>query len=196
MQWTIEDRGLAGLSELHGLPWKMSMADFYEAWVETIAERLTNRIGGSLKVGRRQETTAPISWDRPYLGSQKSLKPDLLIERGDETIIIDAKFKKHWQELSHKTWGRLDSEIREAHRADILQVLAYSTLYTTRKVTACLAYPCRRKTWEELREKNQLHRKATVYSGMRKVNLLLTAIPMVAETDMVAQSLAGAFSEN
>ncbi|MBN1221836.1 MAG: hypothetical protein JXB23_01215 [Candidatus Aminicenantes bacterium] len=196
MQWTIEERGLAGLSDLQGLPWKMSMADFYEAWVETIAARLAQRIGGSLKVGRRQETIKPISWDRAYLGSQKYLKPDLIIERGNETIIIDAKFKEHWQELSHSSWGALDSDIREAHRADILQVLAYSTLYTTEKVTACLAYPCRQKTWENLQKKGQLHRHATVYSGKRKVDLLLTAVPMMAEVDKIVQSLAEAFITN
>ena len=196
MQWTIEERGLAGLSDLHGLPWKMSMSDFYEAWVETVSERLTRRIGGSLKVGRKQETVAPISWARPYLGSQKYLKPDIIIERGDETIIIDAKFKEHWHELSHTTWGKLDSEIREAHRTDILQVLAYSTLYTSKKVIACLAYPCWEKTWEYLRNKGQLHRHATVYSGKRKVDLILTAVPMMADVDKIVQSLEEAFVEN
>jgi hypothetical protein len=196
MQWTIEERGLAGLSDLQGLPWKMSMANFYEAWVETIAERLTKYIGGSLKIGRQQETVTPISWDKAYIGSQKYLKPDIIIERNDETIIIDAKFKQHWQEMTHTRWGHLDADIRESHRADILQVLAYSTLHTTKKVTACLAYPCHQSTWDNLLNLNRIHRRATIYSGTRKVNLILTAIPMTADVEDVVQNLAGTFLEN
>src|SRR6516165_5142339 len=34
IEWTAEERGLAGLSELDGIPWAMSMEQFFEAWVE------------------------------------------------------------------------------------------------------------------------------------------------------------------
>lgn len=193
IEWTVEERGLAGLSDLQGLPWKMSMADFYEAWVETIAERLVRHIGGVLRVGRRRETVVPISWDKAYLGSQRSLKPDLVIERADETIVIDAKFKAHWEELSHTSWGRVDEDIRESHREDILQVLAYSTLFTTRHVTVCLAYPCRAETWESLERRDLLHRHASIHSGTRRVDLVLTAIPMIAKQDAIAKALSDAF---
>ncbi len=75
-------------------------------------------------------------------------------------------------------------------------MLAYSTLYTSKKVIACLAYPCWEKTWKYLRDKGQLHRHATVYSGKRKVDLILTAVPMMADVDKIVQSLEEAFVEN
>jgi hypothetical protein len=59
---------------------------------------------------------------------QKALIPDLIIERGDATIIVDAKYKEHWEDVQEHRWTNLEEEIRERHRADLLQVLAYSTV--------------------------------------------------------------------
>lgn len=81
IEWTIEDRGLAGLANLQGLPWIMPMEQFFEAWIETIASHLIRNIGGQIKAGRKRETITPISWDPPFTGSQKYLLPDVIIER-------------------------------------------------------------------------------------------------------------------
>jgi len=37
IDWSVEERGLAGLSDMEGLPWTMPMDQFFEAWVETFA---------------------------------------------------------------------------------------------------------------------------------------------------------------
>ena len=73
IEWTVEERGLAGLSDLEGIPWKMPMDQFFEVWVETVFRVVAQRTGGQMKVGRKRETTRPINWEPPYIGSQKSL---------------------------------------------------------------------------------------------------------------------------
>ncbi|HET9131037.1 MAG TPA: hypothetical protein VFO86_08825, partial [Terriglobia bacterium] len=80
IEWTIEERGLAGLSDREGIPWKLPMDQFFEAWIETIFRVVAQRTGGQMKVGRKRETTHPINWEPPYLGSQKSLVPDVWLE--------------------------------------------------------------------------------------------------------------------
>lgn len=192
MEWIVDERGLAGLSDLRGLPWRMSMPEFYESWVETVASQVVRHTGGILRVGRRNETVVPISWEDSYRDSQKSLRPDIVIEQGDRTIVIDAKFKRHWYELTSARWSRHDKEVRAAHREDLLQVLAYSTLFATRRITACLVYPCWLTTWEELSERGRLHQHATVYAGERAVDLLLTAVPMGGQIDQISAWLADA----
>ena len=195
IEWTLEKRGVAGLAELRGLPWRMSMDEFYEAWVETIAMRLSPRLGGILKVGRKRETITPISWERPGFGSQKSLVPDVVITREDETIVIDAKYKQHWEDIQSYGWYRMSSEIQERHRADLMQVLAYSSLFSTHSVVACIAYPCHRGTWESLKRKDLCYHKASVHSGTRKVRLVLTALPMIASADEAVETLLRAFAK-
>jgi hypothetical protein len=195
IQWTLDERGVAGLSELQGLPWRMSMDEFYEAWVETIAMRLSRRLGAVLRVGRKRETLTPISWERPGFGSQKSLIPDVVIARENETIVIDAKYKEHWEDIQSEGWYRLSEEIQEHHRADLMQVLAYSSLFSTPSVTACIAYPCHRRTWESLKKKSLCYHKASVHSGTRNVSIVLAALPMIANADEGVDVLVRAFAK-
>jgi McrBC 5-methylcytosine restriction system component len=178
IEWTAQERGLAGLSDLQGLAWSMSMEQFFEAWAETIMSAVARRIGGLLRTGRQRQTLAPFSWTPPYLGSQRSLIPDLILEREDHTIVVDAKYKEHWEEMQDRRWDKLDAEIRERHRADLLQVLAYANLSTKPRTTVCLVYPCLEKTWESLRERNLLFHRASVGAGERRVDVVLTAFPM------------------
>jgi McrBC 5-methylcytosine restriction system component len=188
IEWTAEERGLAGLSELEGIPWAMSMEQFFEAWVETLMSRVARQVGGTLRTGRERQTVVPLTWEPPYLGSQKSLIPDLVIERGDTTTIIDAKYKEHWEEMQGRRWSDLEEELRERHRADLLQVLAYSTVARTPKVLVCLSYPCNEERWLSLRARNRLLHRASLPVAERRVELILSAFPL--STRVMADAIA------
>ena len=54
IEWTVEERGLAGLSDLEGIPWAMPMDQFFEAWTETIFQMVCQRTGAQMKVGRKR----------------------------------------------------------------------------------------------------------------------------------------------
>jgi len=188
IEWTIEERGLAGLSDLEGIPWKMPMDQVFEAWVETAFRMVAQRTGGRMKVGRKRETTHPITWDPPYLGSQKSLVPDVWLEWDSATLIVDAKYKRHWEELQG-SWSWVQEELRGRHRNDLLQVLAYANLARTPTVIACLAYPCSPLTWDSLCERGRLIHKAELTVGSRALHLWLTALPMATALDRIVTPL-------
>jgi hypothetical protein len=190
IEWTIDDRGLAGLSDLEGVPWVLSMDAFFEAWTERILEGVSRRIGGILRTGRQRQTIMPLNWDPPYLGSQKFLLPDLILERDDMTIIVDAKYKEHWEELTRHAWSELENEMRQRHRADLLQVLAYANLATSARVIVCLVYPCRAETWTSLAERGRLFHRASLPIGGRRVEVLLTAVPMHASLEPIVERLS------
>lgn len=177
IEWTAEDRGLAGVSDLEGIPWTMPMELFFEAWVETILERVCQNSGGQMAVGRRNQTTSPIAWDPPFTGSQRSLVPDLWVQWPNLTLIVDAKYKRHWEEIQDHRWTRLEEELREQHRHDLLQVLAYANLAKTETVVACLTYPCSMSNWNLLRDRGRLFHRASL-PGQRNIHLWLTAVPM------------------
>jgi hypothetical protein len=178
IEWTAYERGLAGLSDLQGLAWVMSMEAFFESWAETILSAVSRKIGGALRTQRQRQTVSPLTWSPPYLGSQKSLVPDIVLEREDQTVIVDAKYKQHWEEMQEHRWSNLEEEIRQRHRADLLQVLAYANLSTKPRTTVCIVYPCLEETWKSLRERKELFHRASVGAGTRRVDLVLTAFPM------------------
>jgi hypothetical protein len=121
VEWTINDRGLAGVGDLQGLPWLLPMDRFFEAWVETVVGQMAKRTGGIVKSGRLWQTITPLGWSPPYLGSQRYLLPDIVLDREQETVIFDAKYKNHWEELNRDGWNNLDKKLQEYHRSDLLQ---------------------------------------------------------------------------
>ncbi|MBL3593048.1 MAG: hypothetical protein JMJ93_05995 [Synergistaceae bacterium] len=195
MEWSVEQRGLAGLGELEGIPWRMAMEDFFESWLETLCSRVAPLLGGVLKRGRLGETVAAFSWEPAFSGTQRSLVPDLVIEREDRVIVVDAKYKRHWEELERKSWHALGEETKEAHRHDLLQVLAYSTLFSGKMIEVCLIYPCRIETWQSLRNRGRLSHEATVGQGERQIRLILTAVPMAGDVEEIVSHLRLLFSK-
>jgi hypothetical protein len=113
----------------------------------------------------------------------------MVLERDTETLIIDAKFKGHWEELQLGRWGELDEVLREHHRTDLLQVLAYSTVAASKMMTACLVYPCTYQTWKFLKRQDRIVYRGSVRAGSRKIGILLTAVPMIARLEEVATEL-------
>lgn len=189
IEWTVDERGLGGLSDLEGLPWTMPMDRFFEAWIETVFGTVAQRTGGRAKVGRKRETVQPIRWEPPYLGSQKSLVPDVWLEWDSLTLIVDAKYKRHWEELGRQGWSAVEQHFREQHRNDLLQVLAYANLARTSRAIVCLAYPCSPETWLSLRSGGRLFHRAEISVGPRTLRLWLTAVPMTDRIDPVADLL-------
>jgi hypothetical protein len=190
IEWTIDERGLAGLSDLEGIPWTMPMEEFFEAWTETVFRVVAQRTGGQVRVGRKRETVHAVHWEPPYLGSQKSLIPDIWLEWESATLIVDAKYKRHWEELQQRSWMNVEEELREQHRNDLLQILAYANLARTPRVIACLAYPCSPQNWNSLRERGRLVHRAELTAGAREIHLWLTAVPMATDLERIASELA------
>lgn len=191
LEWTIERRGLAGGSNLEGIPWILEMERFFEAWVETVFHSVARTSGATMKTGRLRQTTKPISWDPPYLGSQKSLVPDLWLQWGSTTLIVDAKYKRHFEELQLLDWHALEAEWKEQHRSDLFQVLAYANLAESRTTISCLVYPCSDATWSHLKDVGRLFHKAEIAVGSRIVHLWMTAVPMIAAVNQVAAPIMG-----
>ncbi|HTH49531.1 MAG TPA: hypothetical protein VMB21_18595, partial [Candidatus Limnocylindria bacterium] len=104
--------------------------------------------------------------------------------------------KDHWEEMRQNRWMDLDTEIRERHRDDLLQVLAYSALSDAKLITACLAYPCTSDTWDSLRVRGQLYRRGRIHADKREIEVVLIALPMGLRPQELAEHLGAALSSD
>jgi 5-methylcytosine-specific restriction endonuclease McrBC regulatory subunit McrC len=111
--------------------------------VEAVIRREVASTGGKVSVARRGETVFPLQWTDPIHRSLRHLAPDMVVRRSDSVWIVDAKYKAHLAELDEHGWHRFAEDKREAHRADLHQVLAYAALYDAPEVVATLVYPLR-----------------------------------------------------
>jgi hypothetical protein len=190
IEWTLDDRGLAGLSDLAGIAWRMDMDAFFEAWIEAIAAHVAERTGSSIRVGRREQTRVPLDWQPPTAGSQRSLLPDVVLERQDVALVIDAKYKRHAEQIERLGWHEVDEQMRDEHRNDVLQALAYSTLFNAPRIVACLAYPATPRSWEQLASRRRAVSRARVRAGTRHVEMALLAVPLSGDVEGPGREVA------
>jgi len=92
---------------------------------------------------------------------------------GDQRVVwIDAKHKAHFSLLGRHGWRGVTDAIRDAHRADLHQALAYAALVDVDRVDTVLLYPHLGQD-----DAPPPAAVATVASGRRRVRLFLGAIP-------------------
>ncbi|RPJ69693.1 MAG: hypothetical protein EHM24_17855 [Acidobacteria bacterium] len=183
MAWVVEERGLGGGREQDGLSWQLPLDRLWEGYVEGVIRREAAVTGGEVRVGRLNETLVPLHWTDPVHRSLGHLLPDIVVHHrasaagGRAIQVVDAKYKAHLAELDEVGWREFIDEQREAHRADIHQVLAYAGGFDASEVRATLVYPLRRGTWEHLHARGHDVSSADLYSGGRHVRLELRGIP-------------------
>jgi 5-methylcytosine-specific restriction endonuclease McrBC regulatory subunit McrC len=175
--WIVDERGLGGGRQSDGLAWSLPLDRLWESYVESWARREAAKVGATVKVARLRETVFRLDWSDPVHRSLGHLAPDIVMRRGRSVQIIDAKYKAHLVELDEHGWHRFAAETREAHRADLHQVLAYAGLFDADDITATLVYPLRLSTWEALHDRGRDISRADLLSGGRTLRLELRGLP-------------------
>jgi hypothetical protein len=175
--WVRDERGLGGGRQMDGLAWSLPLDRLWEDHVAARVAEQVRREGGLLRLGRRRETVAPLHWTDPAHRSLGHLQPDIVVTRRSSVWIVDAKYKAHFADLDEGSWRDMAESLRESHRADVHQVLAYCSLFDAPEITATLAYPLRRDTWESLSRRRLDRSVANLYHGARHVRLELWGLP-------------------
>jgi 5-methylcytosine-specific restriction endonuclease McrBC regulatory subunit McrC len=172
-----EKRGLGGEARLDGLAWHLALEQLWEIYVEAIIRHDAAGEGAEVRAGRLGETTFPLQWSDRAQRSLGSLVPDIVVRKDRSVRVVDAKYKAHLAEIDEAGWRRMGQEVRESHRADLHQVLAYAALYDADQVTASLVYPLKPATYERLRTQGRERSVAELLHGGRVVRLELRGLP-------------------
>lgn len=176
--WIAEERGLGGGRSSDGLSWALPLDKLWERYVESVYRVEAAKAGATVRVGRLGETTVPLTWSGGSRHRTMShLVPDVVLLRRDVLQIVDAKYKAHFADLDATRWSEFSDEAREAHRADIHQVLAYAAaLGDGRDVHATLVYPVSHRLAAELVERRLDSSTARLAVGQRQITLELRAM--------------------
>jgi hypothetical protein len=169
MGWVADERGLGGARALNGLAWDLEIADVWEAWVRSFAGALAPQLG--MVAPSDRASRRPLRWEGGVT-SMGSLAPDVGLSGGGRMIWLDAKYKSHLSLLARHGWRGLSDAVREAHRGDLHQALAYAALAEVDRVDTVLVYPHLARA-----DAPPPMTVATVVSGHRRVRLILAALP-------------------
>jgi 5-methylcytosine-specific restriction endonuclease McrBC regulatory subunit McrC len=124
-------------AEYFGLPWSIEMNRLFEFWVEFWSYKFSKQIGANFYSdikGSSKIRFLPLGGWRGL----RDLKPDIIIDNNETTMIIDVKYKKHLLYLKH---GNFMGDIQEEHRRDVHQILAYVGSSSDPQKKAVLLYP-------------------------------------------------------
>jgi len=122
---------------LYGLPWSIEMDRLFEYWIEYWAYIFAKRLGAHFYSDIRRNSRIRF-YNLKNWKTLKLLKPDVIIEKNDKSMILEVKYKKH---LLYLQYGKSSSDILEEHRYDIHQLLSYMSGSVKEKKIGCLIYP-------------------------------------------------------
>lgn len=115
--------------------WSLDFSKLYELYVQYIISEVTKgKNETSINNAKFGVTGQHSSWTLSYL------EPDIIIRKGIHQIIIDAKYKTH---LLNANSINVET-LKDDFRADLHQVLAYSSFSEEKQKYVILVYPANR----------------------------------------------------
>jgi hypothetical protein len=121
--------------------WRVDISEVFEKFVQHIFKELKFNIGGHLSENERFKQTRSNRFD----WSLNHLEPDLIFRHEKKTYFIDAKYKVNLYNY------RNNSEIlKELHRKDLHQIIAYSAFSNSIEKYAMICYPSNEPKIDEL----------------------------------------------
>ena len=137
------------------LAWRMDYAEFFERFDQYLLGDVAK------KKGAREI-------DNPHYGVRVSnrplwglnyLEPDLILQKAQEQVVVDAKYKSHIF-----NWNDNSEELKDTFRHDFHQILAYCSLNSMSTKQAMLVYPFNDFTYHKMTVNSPLsHSDAQVY---------------------------------
>jgi hypothetical protein len=112
--------------------WRIDFSLLFEKYVQFLFRQVSSEIGAiqlnNYKIRRSSHFSPP--WTLNYL------EPDIMLMKNNLDIVIDAKYKSHLFNLKSTT-----EELKEEHRKDVHQLLAYTAFTKNKSKVGILCYP-------------------------------------------------------
>lgn len=117
-----------------GKAWRVDFSEVFERFVQHIFQKVAHESGGVLFDNIRFRTHGKHlpTWTLSHL------EPDAVLQKDDQLFFIEAKYKAHLLNRASES-----EYLKEEHRHDLHQVMAYSSFDMTEKKHVFLVYPSR-----------------------------------------------------
>lgn len=120
--------------------WRIDMAQLFERYVQYVVSRSLRGIDGNMIPNRKIRGRGAI----PAWGL-RHLEPDMMIKCNAKMYMADAKYKAHYYAA-----GKNSEILKETHRADLHQILAYCSFVPDKDKAGILFYPSNEPVFKEI----------------------------------------------
>ena len=154
--------------------WRIDMATLFERYVQYVVSRSLKGLDGTVISNSKILGRGQIAqWGLKYL------EPDMIIKYGSSIYMADAKYKAHYY-----AFGQNSDVLKETHRSDLHQLLAYCSFSPEKNKTGILFYP---SSIPSCRKINYLERLAGInntvylYGIPFGINGIDAAVPVIRQ---------------
>ncbi len=128
--------------------WRVDFSDVFEKFVQYIFREAAKETGGRLFPNFKFHSTT----SRHYSWELKHLEPDAIFQKENLLVFIDAKYKSN-------LYNKFDQSelLKEDHRHDLHQILAYSSFSKTDFKYGFLCYPSDQVELKSIHFKNTIN---------------------------------------
>lgn len=127
--------------------WRVDFSEVFERFVQHIFKGIAQEHGARLLKNHKMKgySSNPSAWELRHL------EPDAILQTEDVSIFIDAKYKAH-------LYNRYSTseDLKEEHRRDLHQIMAYMSFSKGKKKQGVLCYPSNEVSIKQLKYINSI----------------------------------------
>ncbi|WP_243473549.1 McrC family protein [Winogradskyella sp. MH6] len=128
--------------------WKIDFSDVFEKFVQYLFRLVAKEIGGRIYTNYKFHAVSK----KFYSWELKHIEPDAIYQKKDLQVFIDAKYKSNL----YNKYG-ISENLKEDHRHDLHQIMAYSSFSKTGPKNGLLCYPSETLESKTIKYKNQIN---------------------------------------
>lgn len=137
---------------IDGTAWRVDFSDVFEKFIQHIFKEVAKELGGRFLANYKLKgySSHRNSWELSHL------EPDGILQKDALLVFIDAKYKSHL----YNKFSSVDS-LKDEHRHDLHQILAYTSFSTAELKFGMLCYPSNQLEMKEMKYINQINQAAS-----------------------------------
>lgn len=128
--------------------WRVDFSDVFEKFVQYIFKENAKEVGGKLFANFKFHARA----SKRYEWQLKHVEPDAIYQKDNLLVFIDAKYKSNLYNKYDKS-----EVLKDDHRHDLHQIMAYSSFSKTNLKYGVLCYPSDKVEVEKIEYKNSIN---------------------------------------
>jgi hypothetical protein len=125
--------------------WRVDFSDVFEKFVQNIFKEVAKETGGKLFTNHKFHSRTP----RRYTWELNHVEPDAIYQHANILVFIDAKYKSNL----YNKFGN-SANLKDDHRHDLHQIMAYSSFSKTSSKYGFLCYPSDKLELKTIKYKN------------------------------------------
>lgn len=128
--------------------WRVDFSDVFEKYIQYIFKEAAKETGGRLYSNFKFHSRT----SKHYAWELKHIEPDAIYQKEDFLVFIDAKYKSNLYNKFDQT-----DFLKEEHRYDLHQILAYSSFNKSNLKFGFLCYPSDQIELKKIRFRNEIN---------------------------------------